>query len=148
MYRRRLPSSFLATQCSTSLVPLMSSCSSSSDRNSSSSPVPSYSPSPKWNWHLKVLAQQFSPTLKTSKTVQSRPRWSWEIRTLGTAQQYLALVLGEYRMTSNQDERGFAAVTSTFFFFSPEHHAIQSTKSDLQRGGIEAPYGHGQSIRV
>ena len=143
MYRRRLPSSFLATQCSTSLVPLMSSCSSSSDRNSSSSPVPSYSPSPKWNWHLKVLAQRFSPMPNTSRIVQSRPRWSWEIRTLGTAQQYLALVLGEYRMTSNQDECGFAAVTSTFFFFSPERHAIQSTKSSIQRGGIEAPYGHG-----
>src|SRR5258708_34678316 len=113
MYRRRLPSSFLATQCSTSLVPLMSSCSSSSDLNSSSSPVPSYSPSPKWNWHLKVLAQQFSPTLKTSKPVQSGPRWGWEIWTLGTAQQCLALGLVGYRLLSKQDERGCAAAASS-----------------------------------
>jgi hypothetical protein len=107
----------------------MSSCSSSSDRNSSS-PVPSYSPSPKCSRHLKVLAQQLSPTPKTSKTVQSLPRWSWRIRTLGTAQQYLALVLGKYRMTSNQDECGFAAVTSLFLLSrAPRYtkHKIQFT---------------------
>jgi hypothetical protein len=44
------------------------------------------------------------------------------MRVLETSQQYLALVPGEYRMTSNQDERGFAAVTSTFFLFSPRPH--------------------------
>jgi hypothetical protein len=67
---------------------------------------------------------------------------------LGTAQQYLALVPREYRMISNQDERGFATVTFTFFFFSPGHRAIQNTKSNSQRGGIKPLCGHGQYSRM
>ena len=38
--------------------------------------------------------------------------------------------------TSNQDERGLAAVTSTFFFFSPRYNAIQNIELGLQGGGI------------
>jgi hypothetical protein len=51
------------------------------------------------------------------------------MRVLETAQQYLALVLGEYRMTSNQD--------ATFFFFPPGYSATQNTKPGLRRGGIK-----------
>lgn len=49
------------------------------------------------------------------------------MRVLETAQQYLALVLGECRMTSNQG--------ATFFFFSPGYSATQNTPG-LRRGGI------------
>ncbi len=125
----------------------MSSCSSFSDRDSSSSPVRWNPPSAKYNWHVKVLAQQFSPTPKNSKIVQNLPRWSWGIKALRTAQQYLALVSREYRMSSNQDERGFATVTSTFFFFSHGHRIIQNTKSG-SRGEIKPLCGHGQYSRM
>ncbi len=54
------------------------------------------------------------------------------MRTLEAMQQFLALVL----MISNQDGHGFAAVTSTFFFFSPRYNAIQNIELGLQGGGI------------
>jgi hypothetical protein len=61
------------------------------------------------------------------------------MRALETTQQNLALVLGEYRITSNRDEHGFTTVTSAFFFFSPGYGAIQNPKPGLQGGGIKAP---------
>jgi hypothetical protein len=54
--------------------------------------------------------RQCSATRQNSNTVQSRPRLRWGMGALRTVQHHLTSILGEYRTTSEQDERGSEAV--------------------------------------